>query len=372
MAILGGGLVICGQMCLTHGNSNQNNTGFGQYALRSSNASQVCNTAFGQFALQSNSLSYRYNTAFGNGALCSNTNGQQNTAVGGFSGRQLTSPYQNTAFGTRSLCAHTTGCKQIAIGACAMYNSTTASKSIGVGFRARTANAACSVAIGAYAQATGARSVGIGAGVIASGDDSTAIGNSATSTGDSSTSIGKSSNADGIQSISIGAGSTSQNDYNITIAFNVNNTYASGTIVMGNTSNSVCNRIYTGWTYCSDANEKTNVETLAYNFGLPLIRKLRPVKFNWDIREKYVEECGFEWGQKDGTLSQEKEQYGLIAQELEQSLNELNLRFDSLKNNGKRYRLISTDLLAPLVKSIQQLSTKLDAIKQRIIILETI
>ena len=139
---------------------------------------------------------------------------------------------------------------------------------------------------------------------------------------------------------------------------------------MGNTSNNLYNCVYAVWTYCSDRNEKTNIQSLPYNFGLPFIKKLRPVKFNWDIREKYVEKCGFEFGQKDGTLVQEKENYGLIAQELEQVLQELNLRFDGLTKNDKRYHLASTNLLAPLVKSIQQLSTKLDAIKERLTTLE--
>ena len=371
MASLGGGMIV-NSLCLTHGNGNESNTGFGYCALRSTNGSQYCNTAFGCFALQSTSLSFRYNTAVGSLAGCSNTNGQQNTGIGAQANRVISSPYQNTAFGFRALCAQTTGNTQTAVGACAMYDSTTANNSIGIGFRARTANAACSVAIGAYAQAAGARATAVGMNASAGGPNSTAIGQGADASGEDSTTIGQGATSQATQNITIGAGSTSANDCNITIAFNFNNSYPAGAIVMGNTSNNVCNRIYTNWTYCSDSNEKANVETLAYNFGLPLIKKLRPVKFNWDVREKYVEECGFEFGTKDGTLAQEREQYGLVAQELEQSLNELNLRFDSLKNNGKRYRLATTDLLIPLVKSIQQLSTKLDTIKERITTLETI
>ena len=361
---------IANSHCLTHGNTNEGNTGFGYLALRSTNAGQTANTAFGCGALSNTSLSFRYNTGIGSIAGCNNTSGQQNTAFGAFANRAVTTPYQNTSFGFKALCAHTTGCKQIAIGACAMYNSTTASKSIGVGFRARTANAACSVAIGAYAQATGDRAVAIGHGSLASGNNSVAIGRSSEATTDS-VALGYSAAALGNQSIAIGSNAVSGNDYNITIAGNFTNGYPAGTIVMGNTSNTVCNKIYVNWTYCSDGNEKSNVETLSYNFGLPFIKKLRPVKFNWDVRERYVEECGFEFGTKDGTLAQEKEQYGLIAQELEQTLNELNLRFDSLKNTGKRYRLPNTDLIAPLVKSIQQLSAKLDSIKERITTLET-
>jgi len=361
---------IANSHCLTHGNTSEGNTGFGYLALRSTNAGQVKNTAFGCAALSNTSLSFQYNTGIGSMASCNVTSGQQNTGFGAYAGRAVTTPYQNTSFGFKALCAHTTGCKQIAIGACAMYNSTTASKSIGIGFRARTANAACSVAIGAYAQATGNRAVAMGTVARAAGNNSTAIGYFSYAFTDS-VAIGSTSYANSNETIAIGAGATTDSAYSITVGAFATNSYPEGTILMGSSFNNVCNKIYTNWTYCSDGNEKSNVETLSYNFGLPLIKKLNPVKFNWDVREKYVQECGFEWGQKDGTLAQEKEQYGLIAQELEQTLNELNLRFDSLKNNGKRYRLINTDLLAPLVKSIQQLSAKLDSIKERITIIET-
>lgn len=361
---------IANSHCLTHGNTNEGNTGFGYLALRSTNGGQYGNTAFGCGALSNTGLSFRYNTGIGSIAGCNNTSGQQNTAFGAFANRAVTTPYQNASFGFKGSCAQTTGCNNVAIGACAMYNITTASNSIGIGFRARTANVACSVAIGAYAQATGIRAVAIGLDSSAPGNNSVAIGKSSYASTDS-VALGYSAQAQGNQSIAIGSNAVSANNYNITIAGNFNNSYPDGTIVMGNTSNTVCNKIYTNWTYCSDSNEKSNVETLSYNFGLPLIKKLRPVKFNWDVRERYVEKCGFEFGIKDETLAQEKEQYGLIAQELEQTLNELNLRFDSLKNTGKRYRLSSTDLISPLVKSIQQLSAKLDSIKERITTLET-
>jgi hypothetical protein len=361
---------IANSHCLTHGNTNEGNTGFGYLALRSTNAGQTANTAFGCAALSNTGLSFRYNTGIGSIAGCNNTSGQQNTAFGAFANRAVTTPYQNTAFGFKALCAHSTGCKQIGLGACAMYDSTTASKSTGIGFRARTANTACSIAIGAYACSGGNRSVAIGAGAVTNGDNAVAIGRNSDATTDS-VALGYGAKAYGSQDITIGSNAISNGACQITIAPGFTNAYPDGTIVMGSTFNNVCNKIYTNWTYCSDGNEKSNVETLSYNFGLPLIKKLRPVKFNWDVRERYVKECGFEFGVKDGTLSQEKEQYGLVAQELEQTLNELNLRFDSLKTNSKRYRLANTDLIAPLVKSIQQLSAKLDTIKERITTLET-
>ena len=354
-------------MC--RGGSTEGTLGFGVYALRSTNGGNIRNHAFAS-ALQSTSLSSCYNTAIGNLAGCANTSGQQNTSVGHYAGRAITTPYQNNAFGFKALCAQTTGCRQIAIGACAMYNSCTGNASIGIGFRAITGNANCSIAIGAYAQAQGNRSVAIGYSAQANSNNSVAIGPSAQANDNDNVSIGYNTKANGICSIAIGHDANAGGYTNaIVIASNIG-INRSNTIYMGNFTNGVCNCVYVDWTYCSDRNEKTNIETLSYNFGLPLIKKLRPVKFNWDIREKYVQKCGFEFGQKDGTLVQEKENYGLIAQELEQALKELNLRFDALKVKPTKYQISETHLLAPLVKSIQQLSNKLDIIKARITVLE--
>jgi autotransporter adhesin len=290
--------------------------------------------------------------------------------VGHYAGRAITTPYQNSAFGFKALCAHTTGCRQIAIGACALYSSTTGNSSIAIGHNANTYNATNSIAIGRGAIASQNRGVAIGLNATVGGENSVAIGASSRSDNANSVAIGYRARAEGCCSIAIGYNIKTLYDNQISIGSNFANYCCAGTITMGNTSNNTYNCIYVDWTYCSDRNEKTNIQALPYNFGLPFIKKLRPVKFNWDIREKYVEKCGFEFGQKDGTLAQEKENYGLIAQELEQVLQELNLRFDGLTKNDKRYHLASTNLLAPLVKSIQQLSVKLEAIKERLTTLE--
>lgn len=356
---------------VNRGGTTEGTLGFGYYALRSTNGANARNMAFGN-ALQNTGLAQCYNTAIGMLAGCGNTSGQQNTSVGHYAGRAITTSYQNSAFGWKALCAHTTGCRQIAIGAGAMANSTTGNSSIAIGVSADTYNATNSIAIGQGAIASSNRSVAIGLNATIASENSVAIGSSTSICAANSVAIGYRARTYGCCSIAIGHDArTLYYDNKISIGSNFFNTCnGAGVITMGNTSNNTYNCVYVAWTYCSDRNEKTNIQSLPYNFGLPFIKKLRPVKFNWDIREKYVEKCGFEFGQKDGTLVQERENYGLIAQELEQVLQELNLRFDGLTKNDKRYHLASTNLLAPLVKSIQQLSTKLDAIKERLTTLE--
>ena len=98
--------------------------------------------------------------------------------------------------------------------------------------------------------------------------------------------------------------------------------------------------------------------------GLALIKKLRPVSFNWDHRDTYVRECKYEYGEKDGTLAGTKEHYGLIAQELKATLDELEIRFDGLGHDDEKdaYRLTYEELIAPIIKAIQELKEEQDRI----------
>jgi hypothetical protein len=138
--------------------------------------------------------------------------------------------------------------------------------------------------------------------------------------------------------------------------------------VWGNASNNVCNCVYADWTNVSDARDKTNISSLPDNLGLRFINKLRPVKFNSDHRDVYVNRCGFEYGQKDGTLASDKEHYGLIAQEIKQALNELDVQFDALgySENQDAYRLTYNELIAPVIKAIQELDKRIISIENRL------
>jgi hypothetical protein len=140
-------------------------------------------------------------------------------------------------------------------------------------------------------------------------------------------------------------------------------------IVWGNSNNNVYNCVWGGWSYFSDARDKTDIEPLTCDTGIKFIKKLRPVSFNFDNRKNYVDKCNFTYGQKDGTLAVEKKEYGFIAQELKQALEELNITdFSGLKYNEDKdaYRLAYTSLLAPLTKAIQELDERTQALKLKI------
>ena len=131
---------------------------------------------------------------------------------------------------------------------------------------------------------------------------------------------------------------------------------------------STCNCTYVSWTYGSDCRDKTDVETLPNNLGLNFIRKLRPVSFKWDRRQEYVNKCDFEFGQKDGTLKENKTEYGFIAQEVKTAIEELNVEFTGLNYNSEKdiYTMGMRPFLPVIVKALQELDDRVKTLKTQV------
>jgi hypothetical protein len=157
-------------------------------------------------------------------------------------------------------------------------------------------------------------------------------------------------------------------NYTIAVGDNALTSAVTGHTVWGNGCNNVCNCVFAAWSNVSDCRDKANIKTLGSKYGLALIKKLRPVAFNWDHRESYVRECKYTYGEKDGTLAGEKEHYGLIAQELKQTLDELDVKFDGLGHDAEKdaYRLTYEELIAPIIKAIQELNDRLEIVEEKI------
>jgi hypothetical protein len=211
-----------------------------------------------------------------------------------------------------------------------------------------------------------------------SGQENAAFGTNAlcsNTAGSSNTAVGQAAlrcNTTGNANIAIGF--SAQNG----LSTGVNNTIAVGCCaatsanfahtVWGNSTNSICNCVYAAWSNVSDCRDKTNIKTLGSKYGLALIKKLRPVAFNWDHRDNYVRECKYTYGEKDGNLAGTKEHYGLIAQELKSVLDELDVRFDGLGHDDDKdaYRLTYEELIAPIIKTIQELATRVDTLEEKV------
>ena len=177
--------------------------------------------------------------------------------------------------------------------------------------------------------------------------------------------------ADGFQSgacqISIGAYSGQNitlSNFNISVGFQSASSKTTGHTAWGNSAITY-NGIACAWTNVSDCRDKTNIEDLDEKLGLDFIRSLDTVSFNWDNRENYVQKCGFEYGQKDGTLSSPKKSYGFIAQQMKEVLDNLNTNFDALKYNEDKdaYRITNAHMIAPLVKAIQQTIQRIETLE---------
>jgi hypothetical protein len=125
----------------------------------------------------------------------------------------------------------------------------------------------------------------------------------------------------------------------------------------------------------SDARDKADIKDTS--LGLEFIEKLRPVDFRWDFREDYKEDIIDENHnltttilEKDGSKKRNRFHHGLIAQEVKQVMTELNIDFGgyqdhSYKGGADRLTIGYEELIAPLIKAIQELSKKVKDLELR-------
>jgi hypothetical protein len=262
-----------------------------------------------------------YNTAVGFYSFLSNTAGYNNTAVGHYSLSANTTGYNNTAVGFLSLRYNTTGNENTAFGEGALTNNTTANSNVAFGEKSL------------YLNTTGSQNSAFGWSSLYSN-----------TTGSHNTALGVSSlnlNTTGNNNIAIGwnaqvPSATSDNQVRIG---NILVTYAG---------------VQVPWTITSDIRLKENI--MHSNLGLNFINKLNPVSY---IRKNN---------------ESQKTEYGFIAQEVEAVLKD-----ESVDNNGMitiddngMYELRYNDLLAPMVKAIQELKSENDELKKEVEELKTV
>lgn len=322
----------------TGGNINSNRFGF------CAGGSGNTKTAFGYFA----------------GNVSSNV---RNVFVGSLAG-QYNSGFYNTVVGQCAMRGSGGGCKSTAIGQRALQSWASGRDVHAVGSFAGNGNNGVQNAF-----------VGVNAGRCNTADNSTIVGVDAgcNTTGTENTAVGFRAlriNSSGIRNLALGACAVygGNASWRIGIGYNSQPSATYGHISWGNSYNNQCNCVYGSWYYGSDGRDKTNVTTLRNELGLNFLRKLRPVSYVWDNRDHYVDKCGFEYGQKDGTLADPKKHYGLIAQELKQVLTELNETFDGLKYDEVKdsYRVEYTSFIAPLTKAVKELDERTQQLKQQV------
>jgi len=302
-------------------------------------------------------------TAIGNSSSQVNS-GDDNTGFGMGTLKSM-STCANTAVGSKAMGGYGgNGNTNTAIGHCSMYNITSGTYNVGIG------------ALALSGLTTGTCNVGIGHGVgtdLTTGQKNTFVGVSANIGGDSNdkqnVSIGYSAVASGsgggYGNVAIGCGSQGIGYFAIAIG---NGTYSVNRIIWGGPSNSVYNCVWANWTYNSDCRDKTDIVDLNDNLGINLIRKLKPVSYQYDGRKSYVQKCNFEFGQKDGTLKVDGKSYGFLAQEIKTAAEELNINYEAVKYDSNRdtYSFGYSQLIATIVKTIKTIDERIQTLKTKI------
>jgi len=336
------------------------NTAVGYQSLNA-NTLGIWNTAVGYQSLNANTTGSG-NTAVGLNSLVSNTTGFLNTAVGLSSLYSNTTGYQNTAVGYQSLYSNTTGGNNTAVGLSSLYSNTTGLNNTAVGLSSLYTNTTgtFNTALGfqsLYWNTTGYQNTAVGFGSLytnTTGLDNTALGYQSLNfnTGNQNTALGSRS----LYTNTTGGFNTAVGLYSLT-----NNTTGSNNTGIGNDAqvpNGTLNNqvrignilvtyagVQVAWTITSDKRWKSDIQDS--KLSLSFINKLRPVSYFRNNDES------------------KKTEYGFIAQEVEQVLKE-----EGVENTGMititdegMYELRYNDLLAPMVKAIQELKSENDVLK---------
>ena len=290
------------------------------------------NSATGSAALQRVTSGYQ-NATLGYNSGNSITSGYQNVLIGSNSGREITSSYQNIGIGANSLTelrTNSDGYKNVGIGDNTFNELREGYQNIALGSGAGKS-------LGMEDEAAH-RNTLIGAesmSIVIEGSNNTCLGYASGNFNGRDPVI---NNSTYLGNLAMASGSDITNE--IAIGY-----YAIGggsnTIVLGNSSITALKCQVQTITSLSDKRDKTNIQDSEY--GLDLISKLKPVTFDWNMRD------GAKVGIKD---------LGFIAQDL-QKVSDSHTQLVNDKNPEKLEASYGR-LIPVLVKAIQDLKAELD------------
>jgi len=394
--------------------TSSRNTAVGYSALKYlSNGEQNTGLGFKSFAATAGGSR---NTGVGYHSGLGNVSGSGNTYLGWQTGYQAKTASGNTFVGDQAGMAHTGGSNTL-VGALAGYLNSdvnilynyVGTTSIGseskvygdngtaVGFQAKIGNdgavAASAVAVGYLAKAQGNDNTALGANAdaqLGTNGKNTAIGSASVASGvEQSTAVGYLSKAAGLYASAFGSQAGvkmagNENTFLGTSAGNITvNAYTNCTLVGYATDVTGNNQVQLGdsrtTTYAygavqnrSDNRDKADVRPTV--LGLEFILSLRPVDFKWDYRDAYREidsEGNVVEFPQDGSRKRNRFHHGLIAQEVKAACDAAGVDFGgyqdhSVKGGEDVLSLGYEELIAPLIKAVQQLSQELVELKSKL------
>jgi hypothetical protein len=285
--------------------------------------SVATNTVVGAFSL-GNNTSGTENVGIGYASLASNTTGYNNLSLGSFALNQNQSGFENMAIGAYALYAQTTGAANVAVGNGSLASNTTGNYNTAIGPGALISSTSTSLNVG----------IGYFAGrYLANGANNQTSASSIFIGFDTRAAAAGQSNQIVIGSQAIGQGSNT---------IMLGNSSVTGLFCYDNTISSP-----------SDRRDKTNIQGL--NAGLDFVKKLRPVVFDWNMRD----------GAKKGVPD-----VGFIAQELESVQNEeaqgKYINLTSYNKDTDQYFAQNANLIPVLVKAIQEQQALIDNLQNQV------
>ncbi len=346
-----------GNYVLSDVTTTAGSTGIGHHALDSN--TKAGQTAVGQMALNAANANYETaigsyagmqlsggasNTLVGYGAMAYPDSSGSNVIIGGitvnddsatYTGnvsvgglRSLSTSGSNIAIGMYALDASTTSDKNVAIGAYSQYAGTSTSGNTSIGYEALRVN-------------TGTKNTAVGHDALVantSGGSNTAVGSLAlryNTTGSTLTGVG----------YDAGPASGSTGLSNSTAIGNGAQFSASNYVRVGNTS---ITTITAKVAYAASSDRRLKKDILPSDLGLEFIMSLKPVVYRMK--------------QGNGRLD-----YGFLAQDVEESLDGRIANMVTRQNDEiKTYQMRQADLMAPMVKAIQEQDETIKRLKAKI------
>ena len=391
--------VAIGNSVLTAVTTGSYNIGMGSTALTALSTGSS-NTAIGAGAGDAITTG-SHNAALGGSSLGSLTEGTQNIGVGITAGHGITTGSYNIAIGYESSNATSTASKNTTVGHAASKRLTSGTNNVVIGNKAGMGviTGDHNVAIGGEAAlgfgdisvlenesaynafTVGDRNVAIG---------SRAMGNSATASDatEKNTAVGYSAlytvqGGDNNTGIGYGAGDSITDGTNNTCIGYLADTAAAdsdNSITLGNSSIASLRCADTSISSLSDERDKKDIVDSTY--GLDLLKTFRPVSFTWNKRPETATKPSWmsdeEWKEEQDAISNAVDPYkdrpaiGFLAQELRDAVPESDRkRLDLVdEQNPDRLEAKQGKLIPILVKALQELSAKNDALEARIKTLE--
>lgn len=351
--------VAVGKGALSDDTQGSKSTGIGYQALSSQNFTSATDT---------------HNTAVGYNAGSLITTGIKNTIMGSEAGDALTDADFNVAIGTNALGNDQKGNRNTAVGhgalATQQFTSSQDSGNTAVGFG--TGNAITDgvqnvfIGIDAGKNATTCNNV-VAIGISAGGNS--------TLTGNNNVMVGNSAGAEitsGVNNICLGQDSGRAGKPGGALITTSNNICLGDSAISGF-------HCQVGITVASDERDKTDFKDL--DLGLDFVNDLKPYTYKWDKRVNYGDstdkDYDFSTQTPDGTHKEDWLDVGFKAQDVEvlEKANgydkdkKTNLLISSV-DEGKQYGMRYEKFVPILVKAIQELSAKNDALEARIKTLE--